>query len=272
MQPVRLRWFQVKALSLRAARPVPRALGNNDTRRMGDKMMNAKLLGTGLAAVAVLASSLAAQAADLRRPIYKAPMSEVAYYNWTGFYAGINGGYGWGSSTWGVLPGTRIKPSGGLVGGTVGYNMQVGAIVYGFEGDFDWSGLSGSVACAPGLAICETSSDWLATFRGRIGYSFDRWLPYVTGGGAAGDVKATASAPLLGTAISSSNTQLGWTLGGGVEFAFMSNWTAKVEYLHVDLGSFDTGPAPIANNVNFRQDIVRAGLNYRFTGPAFNRY
>ena len=234
--------------------------------------MNSKLFGTGLAALAFLAGSMSAQAADLSRPVYKAPMSPIGYYNWTGFYAGINGGYGWGESTWSVLPGTRSKPAGGLIGGTVGYNIQAGAFVFGVEGDFDWSGLSGSVACVPGLAICETSTDWLATFRGRIGYAMDRFLPYLTGGGAIADVKVTAGLPLLGVAISSSNSQLGWTLGGGIEYAFMSNWTAKVEYLHVDLGHYDSGPAPFVNNVSFRQDIVRAGLNYRFTGPMFIRY
>ena len=227
-----------------------------------------------LTSISLLAfAATAAVAADLPRSMpAKAPAYVPVGYNWTGFYLGINGGYGWGSSGWSLVPGTRIEPSGGLFGGTVGYNIQTGMIVLGVEGDFDWSGLSGSVSCAAGLAICETSSDWLATFRGRIGYSFDRWMPYVTGGGAFADVKATASAPLLGAALSSSSTQAGWTLGGGIEFAFMSNWTAKVEYLHVDLGSFDTGPVPIVNNVNVRQDIVRAGLNYRFTGPTFNRY
>ena len=237
--------------------------------------MNSKLLGTGIAALAFLAGSLSTEAADLGRPVYKAPPSEVGYYNWTGFYAGINGGYGWGTSGWSVVPGISTKPSGGLIGGTIGYNIQMGGLVWGLEGDFDWAGLSGSVACVPALTFCETKSDWLATFRGRIGYSFDRWMPYLTGGGAIGDVKVTAGAPLLGVAISNSDSQLGWTLGGGVEFAFINNWTAKIEYLHVDLGSFDSGPVPFVNNVSFKQDIVRAGLNYRFTGatgPGFGRY
>jgi outer membrane immunogenic protein len=239
---------------------------------MGDETMNSKLLGTGLAAMALLASSFSTQAADLGRPVYKALTPEVGYFNWTGFYGGINGGYGFGTSDWSLLPGTRIKPKDFLIGGTLGYNYQVGAVVFGLEGDFDWSGLSGSVACVPGLAICQTSSDWLATFRGRIGYAFDRWLPYVTGGGAYGDVKATASAPFLGTAVSASNSQLGWTLGGGIEYAFMSNWSAKIEYLHVDLGSFDSGVAPVVNTISFKEDTVRAGFNFKFSGPVLNRY
>ena len=87
---------------------------------------------------------------------------------------------------------------------------------------------------------CGTRNNWLATFRGRIGYAFDRWLPYITGGGAYGNVKATVSVPAFGLAASSSNNQLGWTVGAGLEYAFLSNWSAKIEYLYVDLGSFDT--------------------------------
>ena len=67
-------------------------------------------------------------------------------------------------------------------------------MVYGIEGDFDWSNVKGSVVCAPGSWTCGTSNRWLTTFRGRIGYAFDRWLPYITGGGAYGNVKATVKA------------------------------------------------------------------------------
>jgi outer membrane immunogenic protein len=194
----------------------------------------------------------------------------VAYYNWTGFYIGINGGYGWGTSNW-SLPAVTNKPKGGMFGGTLGYNYQVGSLVWGLEWDLDWSDVKGSVACGPGVS-CETKNSWLTTFRGRIGYAFDRWMPYFTAGGAYGEVKATASAPLLGAAVSTTNNQLGWTIGGGVEYAFLSNWSAKLEYLYVDLGSFDTGPAPLVNNVSFKENIVRAGLNYKFSGPIFSRF
>src|SRR4029079_7933041 len=137
-----------------------------------------------------------------------------------------------------------IKPKGGLFGGTVGYNWQSGAIVYGLGGDFDWYGVEGRVPCGI-VFTCETSSSWLATFRGRVGYAFDRWLPYVTAGGAYGNVKATASVPILGLSASSSSSQLVWTAGAGLEYAFLGNWTAKLEYLYVDLGSFNAGIAPI---------------------------
>jgi outer membrane immunogenic protein len=231
--------------------------------------MTSKLLKAGVATLGLFFVSAAAQAADIpiKAPYYKgAPRSVVAYYNWTGFYAGINGGYGFGTSNWSALGGTGIKPKGGLVGGTVGYNWQAGAIVYGLEGDFDWSGVKGNVACAAGA--CETANTWLATFRGRVGYAFDRWLPYITGGGAYGNVKASTTVP----AFSTSKDQLGWTAGAGVEYAFLGNWTAKLEYLYVDLGSSDFGTAPVVNTVSFKENIVRAGLNYKFSGPIFSRF
>jgi hypothetical protein len=96
-------------------------------------------------------------------------------YTWTGFYIGINGG-GWGRSQWDGVD--TFDVSGGLIGGTVGYNWQFGGAVIGAEGDIDWSGIKGttSVLCAPG---CETRNRWLATARARIGYGFDRFLPYL---------------------------------------------------------------------------------------------
>jgi outer membrane immunogenic protein len=235
--------------------------------------MTFKLIKASVAALALLAVPFAAQAADvpIKAPYYKGQHSVVSYYNWTGFYAGVNAGYGFGTSTWSLLPATNIKPKGFLAGGTAGYNWQSGAIVYGVEGDFDWSDVKGSVACA-GVLSCETSSSWLATFRGRVGYAFDRWLPYITAGGAYGSVKASASLPAAGISASSSSNQLGWTFGAGLEYAFMSNWSAKLEYLYVDLGSFNAGIAPIVNNVSFKENIVRAGLNYKFSGPIFSRF
>ena len=221
-----------------------------------------------MAALALLAASFSAQAADIPPPV-KGIRSVVAYYNWTGFYAGINGGYGWGESTWSLLPGQTIKPKGGLVGGTLGYNFQTGSWVWGIEGDIDWSGVKGSVVCA-GILTCETSNTWLGTIRGRIGYAFDRFMPYFTGGGAFGNVKASASLP--GFTTSQQSTYAGWTLGAGLEWAFLGNWTAKVEYLYVDLGSKNLGIGPIVNNVSFKENIVRAGVNYRFSGPIFSRY
>ena len=229
--------------------------------------MNFKL-GAGIASIAMLATSFSAQAADIPRPVYKG-MPVVAYYNWTGFYAGINGGYGWGTSVWDALPGVKISPKGFLIGGTLGYNYQMGSIVLGIEGDLDWSNVKGSVVCAV-IATCETSNSYLGTFRGRIGYAFDRFLPYVTAGGAYGDIKATVSA--FGVSASVSSSKLGWTAGAGIEYALTGNWTAKIEYLYVDLGTINIAVAPAVSNVSFKESIVRVGLNYKFSGPVFSRW
>lgn len=233
--------------------------------------MNFKLIKAGVAAVAMLTVPLAAQAADvpIKGPYYKGPpRTVVSYYNWTGFYAGLNAGYGFGTSTWSDPAGTKVKPKGGMFGVTAGYNWQSGAIVYGIEGDYDWSMMKGSVACDPG-SVCETKNSYLATFRGRLGYAFDRWLPYLTVGAAYGNIKAHH----LPDELSASKSKLGWTGGVGVEYAFLGNWTAKVEYLYVDLGSFNTGfPTPTVETVSFKANVLRAGLNYKFSGPIFSRF
>jgi outer membrane immunogenic protein len=215
-----------------------------------------KLLLAGVALIAL--GSASASAADIQRrqalpakaPIYMAPP-----YNWTGFYVGINGGGAWGNSDFSApFPTGTFDLSGGLVGGTIGYNWQMGQLVFGVEGDIDWSNIRGSTACA--LTSCETKNDWLGTARGRLGYAFDRFLPYVTGGAAFGNIKTNI--PGVG---STSDTNVGWTLGGGIEAAIAGPWTAKVEYLYVDLGR---GGSTLGSDAKFNANVVRAGLNYRF--------
>jgi outer membrane immunogenic protein len=216
-----------------------------------------------LSTISVLAFTVTtAVAADLPRamPPAKAPVYAAPIYNWTGFYAGINGGYGWGDSTWdGFASSTDV--SGGLVGGTVGYNWQVGALVFGVEGDIAWSDIRGSFTNANCPAGCETRNSWLGTARGRLGYAADRFMPYVTGGAAFGEVKVNPTG-FAGT----SDTRVGWTVGAGIEAAIARNWTAKLEYLYVDLG--DVGCSALAcglpTNVDARFNVVRAGVNLRF--------
>jgi outer membrane immunogenic protein len=213
------------------------------------------------ACASLIVASGAASAADIRRrPPPPAPPPYVTpIYNWTGFYIGINGGGAWGTSNWDSTGGFDV--SGGLIGGTLGYNWQVNQVVFGIEGDLDWANIKGNT---PALCPfgCETENSWLGTVRGRIGYAFDRFLPYFTGGLAVGKVKAS----LPGFA-GADDTGTGWTVGGGVEFALPGRWTAKVEYLYVDLGSFNCGlncGALIRDNVDFNANVVRAGINYRF--------
>lgn len=229
--------------------------------------MKFKLLGTGIAALGLLAASVAAQAADLPRgPYLKAPMRSLAGYDWTGVYIGINGGYAWGTSDWSV-PVTSTSPAGWLVGGTLGFNYQIGTFVLGLEGDYDWANINGSTVCAAPFT-CGTSSKYLATARGRFGIAFDRWLPFVTGGVAFSEINANGT--IAAAAVSQQRT--GWTFGGGLEYAFLPNWTVKAEYLYVDLGNFDPGfAAPLVSSVSLKESVVRAGINYKFSG-LFGRY
>jgi outer membrane immunogenic protein len=212
----------------------------------------------GLAAVGPV------RASDLSvAPLYKAPPVVAApAYNWSGFYIGANGGGGWGTSNWNSAGSLNV--SGAVIGGTAGVNWQMGHAVLGLEGDVDWSNLKGTTTSAFCPAGCTTNNDWLATVRGRAGYAFDRFLPYVTGGVAVGDIKA--GTPGFAGAT---QTNAGWTAGGGVELALTNNWTAKAEYLHVDLGNmncgFNCGVAP-NNSVSLKSDVVRGGVNFRFGG------
>lgn len=216
-------------------------------------MKKVLLAGVGLLALGVASAS----AADIvqRRVVEKAPAYVAApVYNWTGFYLGINGGGGWGSSSFSGPFATSFDTSGGLIGATLGYNWQIGQLVVGLEGDIDWTNIRGSAAC--GLTTCETRSDWLGTVRGRLGYAFDRFMPYITGGLAFGNVR-TDIVGIGGT----DSTEAGWTVGAGLEAAIAGPWTAKIEYLHVDLGS---SGSIAGSSADYQTNIVRAGLNYRF--------
>jgi outer membrane immunogenic protein len=217
----------------------------------------------GCFAFGALFGAQCAFAADLSlAPLYKAPPAQVTQaYNWTGFYIGANGGGGWGHSYWDANA-TGMNLSGAQVGGTAGYNWQSGNAVFGLEGDLDWSNLKGSATTTLCPFGCNTSDTWLSTVRGRAGYAFGGVLPYVTGGLAVGDIRA--GFPGFATA---STTNAGWTVGGGIEVALPGNWSAKAEYLHVDLGRFDCGVdcgAAGTDNVSMHDNVVRAGLNYHF--------
>jgi len=218
-------------------------------------MKNFLLAGIGLLALGVASATAAdiprRQAMPAKAPAYLPP----PLYNWTGLYVGINGGGGWGRSDFSApLASGSFNTSGALVGGTLGFNYQMGQVVFGLEGDIDWSNLRGSGTCA-GLS-CSVRNNWLGTARGRLGYAIDRFMPYVTGGAAFGDIKTSVAG--LGD---SRTTKAGWTVGGGIEAAIAGPWTAKVEYLYVDLGR---GGSVLGSDAKFQTNIVRAGLNYRF--------
>jgi outer membrane immunogenic protein len=232
----------------------------------------------------IIGISGSALAADLppspppRAPAVYVP-AVLPVYNWGGIYIGINGGWGWGNAKFtanavGTFAGTTGSRSdnGGVVGGTLGANFQAGAFVFGVEGDWDYSaintGTTASICTFSGQ--CQTGNNWLATVRGRAGYAADRVLWYLTAGGAFANVQTNFN----GT--TTSHTQSGWTGGGGIEWAFADNWTAKVEYLYVNLGNgsvnctnaictgFSGGPA-IPVSVTLTENLIRAGVNFKFS-------
>lgn len=214
-----------------------------------------------------------------RAPATYVPVA-VPVYNWSGIYIGVNGGYGFGTSNWNQPTfgsSGNFNTTGWLAGGTVGANYEFwGGAVLGVEGDWDWTNLSGTSGAGPctgavgpgGPAAtgCQTNSNWLGTVRGRAGWAFDRVLLYGTGGAAFAPVKATATGTGLGT---DSNTEVGWTAGAGLEFAFAPNWTAKAEYLYVDLNNGTCiaacGGATPPVSVKFTENVVRAGINFKFS-------
>lgn len=224
-----------------------------------------------MAAALALAAGGQALAADLpQAPPPPPPRAPAAYipappvYNWGGVYVGVNGGYGFGNSTWSNAFGSTgsFSTNGGFAGGTLGANFQASQFVFGVEGDVDWTDLKGTSSSLVCTSYCQTANNWLGTLRGRLGFAADRILFYGTGGAAFGDVKATT--PFA----SNSSTEVGWTAGAGVEFALSQNWTAKAEYLYVDLskGSCTTACGSPASTVgvSFTESLVRAGVNYKF--------
>ncbi len=232
---------------------------------------------TVLAGVALVTLGVAnANAADMRMPMQMkampAPMMQRVF-SWTGFYAGVNGGYAWGNATSTVTlvpggAGTVTDSSSGLFGGgQIGYNWQMGQIVFGAEADIQASAATGSFTglTAGGVAIAGTSrTPWFGTVRGRLGYAFDRWMVYATGGALYGENTISGTLTPGGT-FSASATSWSWTLGGGVEAALWDRWSVKGEYLYA--ATPNNLPVPAASaTVTSRSDthLVRAGLNYRF--------
>ena len=174
-----------------------------------------------------------------------------------------------------VDSGTDNNLNGGIFGLTYGYNWQTGPWVIGVEGDISWSGIkdtfndnNGSFYCTTPFN-CVTNLKWLGTDRARLGYAFDRYLVYVTGGIAYGGVEATRANDV--TVSDETITRIGWTAGGGIEAMLMPHWSAKLEYLYVDLGdrtNYNTSPLFSGDplNVLVKTSIVRLGINYRFGG------
>jgi outer membrane immunogenic protein len=262
------------------------------------------------AAIAAFGFVNSADAADMpaKTPVYK---SVAPVFNWSGWYVGGNAGYGFGSSnisntgldfaginiiTNGLVPASLGDRPKGFVGGLqLGWNQQAGNIVYGAEADFSYAHIGDSASQTlsvsvppPGLTIVtsgEQKLDWFGTLRGRLGVvAQDRSLIYATGGLAYG--RGTISASAINTtnplgcgsivvfcmAGSAAQWKAGWTIGGGWEYAFAQNWSAKLEYLYYDLGNISEANLPLSggtvatmqSSARLNGSIARVGLNYLF--------
>jgi outer membrane immunogenic protein len=241
--------------------------------------------GVALAAFLSLpvAVSLPAQAADMAvgpRPVAPAPSTYIpAYFTWTGFYVGIEAGYGWGTAPWVMDPffgktSPSIAPSikGFVTGGVTGINYQVGWAVIGLEGDFVGSWVKGSINDTTTTNLLQSSVYWTASLTPRFGVAFDRLLVYAKGGGAFAFDKAMETinngGAATGSSAGGSTTRGGWTVGGGIEYAMTEHWTTRVEY---DYFGFSTKgyilSGPSANqsaNVGIKLNEIKAGVGYKF--------
>ncbi len=197
---------------------------------------------------------------------------------WSGPEAGIQGGYGWGSSsghfggTGAGTPGYSFSPDGALGGGHAGYNWQMGPLVLGLEGDVEGGDIGGRERNAVGGYGVGSSMDFDASVRGKLGYAFNRLLLYGTGGVEFGDVVTHYHVPLGGpTAGGMTDMRAGWTAGAGVGYGLTPNWEADLEYRYADLGhdnfALINNAAGATSHNEFNYNMIRVGLTYRFAPP-----
>jgi outer membrane immunogenic protein len=211
-------------------------------------------------------------AADL--PVKARPMPPPPVFNWTGFYVGANIGGAWSNgSVTDLVTGANLSTnsSGFIGGGQVGFNYQFNTFVLGAEWDIDGTSISTTsnvVATGFGNLQASASTDWISTLAGRVGFAFDRWMIYAKGGGAWVQNSATLTNTTTGASISASNTNSGWMAGVGGEWAFANNWSAKLEYNHVELDNWSPSTATLIAgdrlNISRTIDMVKAGVNWRF--------
>ena len=261
------------------------------------------LIGASIVALAV-----PAMAADL--PVKAPPPVMAPLPTWTGFYLGLNGGWSWGNSRrevnfvtstggivtgGGTITGSGQNLEGGLFGGQIGYNWQTANWVLGIETDIQWANQRGStvfncpscVTLPSGVvgtgAVVDQNLEWFGTFRGRGGFLVTPTaLLYATGGLAYGSLQTdltlfgrTPGGVGISATRSGSSTRVGWTVGGGAEWKFRPGWSAKIEYLYMELENtsnnlFLTSPAGTGIGANLTSrvtdNIIRGGFNYSFSG------
>ncbi|MBB3809731.1 outer membrane protein [Pseudochelatococcus contaminans] len=233
-----------------------------------------KVLIGGVVATGLLASG-AAFAADLpsRQVEPVAPVYAAPAFTWTGFYVGVNAGYAWNANdnNNNTFYGSSSNDGGFTGGGQIGYNYQINQFVIGAEADINYADLKNKNNGWAYTGFASNSSngiEWFGTVRARVGFAIDRALIYATGGFAYGGGGNDNNFVYNGVYYSQSNdTRTGWTVGGGVEYAFTDNITARIEGLYVNLGKENRNYfVPVVNNSRKDNEfgVVRAGLNYKF--------
>jgi outer membrane immunogenic protein len=245
-----------------------------------------KILLAGSALLTVVSgSAMAADMRPARAPVYtKAPMMAPTY-NWSGCYIGGNAGGLWAKKDW-SLSATGVANSsqdlnGGLAGGQIGCNYQVTTWVFGIQGDYDWTNVTGSAAdLAFAGAMDHSTIKGLASVTGRVGYAWDRFLGYVKGGGAWENDDYSVTGNTTGaTLATASETRTGWTIGVGGEYAFTDFLTGFVEYDYYDFGTksnnfVGTGGGTTLVDIKETKSVAKAGINFKFNpgGPVVAKY
>jgi outer membrane immunogenic protein len=230
-----------------------------------------------LAALATIVSGGTSFAADM--PTKAPPLAPATVFNWNGFYVGGYAGLTTGRDDW-FFPSARTATSpdtsGALAGGQIGYNYQAGNWVVGVEGDGAWTNFDGQSACPNVSANCRAEGNWIASVTGRLGYAWSNVLVYGKGGAAWVNEEYFVRFPAtpIFDEHTGSQTQLGWTVGTGLEFAVSQNWVGRVEYDYINLGSSPTytftriNTGAVVELLNTKQDfhVFKLGVSYLF-GP-----
>lgn len=261
-----------------------RHIGSGWDASVANAGLAAAIITTGIIATAAIAADMPVKASAPPLP-----------YAWSGFYLGANAGYGVGRNQSAFGPATMIfpeattqQPHGTFGGLQAGVNWQAANWVLGLEADFQLSAQKDATCQAlcnipPGAVVLnqlavEQSMPWFATARARLGYAVGSVMPYVTGGVAWGRVENTINVTQDGVAappVGIAETRAGWTIGSGVEAALDGNWTAKVEYLYLNLGEISRSYTAAGFAHTWRADlhnhVFRAGVNYRLGAPGSTR-
>jgi outer membrane immunogenic protein len=243
-------------------------------------MKRLTILAAAAIAIGAAAPALAADLPARNAPYTKAPVMPSPIYDWSGFYAGINGGGAIGHTDWfadGVGDEGSHNMSGGTIGGQVGYRWQMASWVFGLEAQGNWANFRGSnisQIALPGFAgdQNQTKIDAFGLFTGQIGYAWNNALFYVKGGAAVTDNQYNVfnAGALIDNA---SETRWGAALGVGFEYAFVPNWSIGFEYDHLFMGTNDVTFASLqGEQIKQNIDLFTARLNYKFGGPAMARY